>query len=703
MPFLGKVPSQIVDSDVDIDGGTIDGATIGSITAGAGTFTNLSATGTITFPDDGISGDDINGGTISNFTSTGIDDNATSTKLTITDSGIAATLTTAAQPNITSVGTLSSLSVTGELTVDTNTLYVDSTNNRVGVGTASPSSTLHLYGTGSPIRLNIEATTGRVESRLDNTSGAFIFGIDDSGGAGFGSAYSRNIYSNGAYPMLFWTNNAERMRIDSSGNVGIGITSMVNPLHVGVTSNTASKTSGSAFDGGALRLDGGLSTTDSEVAILGGNSTSLSSGIGFARQSSSDWGTQLRFYTHGTAITTTDELTERMRIDASGNLLVGMTSASTSNDGAGIRANGLIHGKRADTVAVFNRKTSDGNIVEFEKDNTTVGSIGANSGYMYLGSGDTGLYFNSVTNQVYPVSATGGGANEDGTQDLGRTTARFKDLYLSGTLTNNGTGGISIDTSGNVGIGATSPTDKLHIVDSGYLSLRVESSGTATQSSVWTENDSGVINGVFVYGSSHSGYGAISSGEGAFYSNTRVNIMSDNPSGAIKFSTGGSGGSERMRIDYSGNLLVGTTSASGHFTNGLPTATLSTGSTGGKAFSRTHRASSSNNATVDAFRFLDANGNLNNGYINGHLYVTVNGQTGLHSSTRMYYIQTNSNGTSNSSFTLLSTTTRGTDPVSSIAMVADGVQGAVKIQITYINNGSVVDFGYSTISFIGQA
>jgi len=83
MPFLGKVPSQIVDSDVDIDGGTIDGATIGSITAGAGTFTNLSATGTITFPDDGISGDDINGGTISNFTSTGIDDNATSTAITI--------------------------------------------------------------------------------------------------------------------------------------------------------------------------------------------------------------------------------------------------------------------------------------------------------------------------------------------------------------------------------------------------------------------------------------------------------------------------------------------------------------------------------------------------------------------------------------------------------------------------------------------
>ena len=51
--------------------------------------------------------------TVGNLTSTGIDDNATATKLTITDSGIAATLTTASQPNITSVGTLTSFASTG--------------------------------------------------------------------------------------------------------------------------------------------------------------------------------------------------------------------------------------------------------------------------------------------------------------------------------------------------------------------------------------------------------------------------------------------------------------------------------------------------------------------------------------------------------------------------------------------------------------
>jgi hypothetical protein len=58
---------------------------------------------------------------------------------------------------------------------------------------------------------------------------------------------------------------------------------------------------------------------------------------------------------------------------------------------------------------------------------------------MYLGSADTGILFNSSTNQIYPLN-TSTQANEDGTQDLGRTTARFKDLYLSGGAYLGGTG-----------------------------------------------------------------------------------------------------------------------------------------------------------------------------------------------------------------------------------------------------------------------
>lgn len=50
------------------------------------------------------------------------------------------------QPGISTLGTLSSLTVSGDLTVDTNTLHVDSTQNRVGIGTTSPGYVLQVEG-----------------------------------------------------------------------------------------------------------------------------------------------------------------------------------------------------------------------------------------------------------------------------------------------------------------------------------------------------------------------------------------------------------------------------------------------------------------------------------------------------------------------------------------------------------------------------
>ena len=51
----------------------------------------------------------------------------------------------AAQTNITSLGTLTSLTISGDLTVDTSTLKVDSSNNRVGIGTGSPAYETQIY------------------------------------------------------------------------------------------------------------------------------------------------------------------------------------------------------------------------------------------------------------------------------------------------------------------------------------------------------------------------------------------------------------------------------------------------------------------------------------------------------------------------------------------------------------------------------
>lgn len=80
-------------NNVNIDGGTIDGT---DVTVGAGKTLDVSA-GTLTLANDQISGNAINGGTISNFASTGIDDNAASSSWTVSSGGDLLPVNTGAQ------------------------------------------------------------------------------------------------------------------------------------------------------------------------------------------------------------------------------------------------------------------------------------------------------------------------------------------------------------------------------------------------------------------------------------------------------------------------------------------------------------------------------------------------------------------------------------------------------------------------------
>jgi hypothetical protein len=93
-------------------------------------------------------------------------------------------------------------------------------------------------------------------------------------------------------------------------------------------------------------------------------------------------------------------------------------------------------------VSRFNRLTSDGDIAQFRKDGTTVGSIGVQSGMATYTGGSYGVGL-----KLYSVASTGGvfhpvndGGNLDNAVDLGYSGARFKDLYLSGGVYLGGTG-----------------------------------------------------------------------------------------------------------------------------------------------------------------------------------------------------------------------------------------------------------------------
>ena len=131
---------------------------------------------------------------------------------------------------------------------------------------------------------------------------------------------------------------------------------------------------------------------------------------------------------------------ERMRIDSSGNLLVGKTSASFSTAGHELRAGAAaIFVRDGNDALSLNRLTSDGDIVKFSKDGTTVGSIGSYADKIYIGNGDTGLRFVNTSNQIRPFN-TSTLADRDAGFSLGSSGARFTDLYLSGGVYLGGTG-----------------------------------------------------------------------------------------------------------------------------------------------------------------------------------------------------------------------------------------------------------------------
>jgi len=111
---------------------------------------------------------------------------------------------------------------TGGLTVDTTTLKVDASNNRVGVGTASPDETLHISGNSSgAVSAKIENTYSSDATRfaiLELKSGVGSVRFHDQGDTIEGEIK----YDSTNNFMLFATNgNQERARIDSSGNLSI--------------------------------------------------------------------------------------------------------------------------------------------------------------------------------------------------------------------------------------------------------------------------------------------------------------------------------------------------------------------------------------------------------------------------------------------------------------------------------------------------
>ena len=142
--------------------------------------------------------------------------------------------------------------------------------------------------------------------------------------------------------------------------------------------------------------------------------------------------TYIRFDTDGS---------EAMRIDSSGNLLVGKTASNVATEGAEIRSSGFT-GLTVDGGAglTIRRLTSDGELQSFFKDTNKVGTIGVSgSDNLYI-AGGTGSTKGIIFNDIGALPATTGGAASDASIDIGQNNFRWKDLYLSGGVYLGGTG-----------------------------------------------------------------------------------------------------------------------------------------------------------------------------------------------------------------------------------------------------------------------
>jgi hypothetical protein len=303
-------------------------------------------------------------------------------------------------------------------------LRVTSTGN-VGIGTSSPSS---YYSTDLVIAAPDE---GGVTLVSDTTHTAYLMFADGTSGA---DRYRGQLsYDHNVNEMAFATNGSEAIRINSSGNVGLatsdisGFGGTYKGLDVAYKgSGLAGRTDNPTFD-----MRSNLFYDGSNYKYGEGSTTAGILSVG---------GAQLIFSNapSGTAGATAT-VTERMRIDSSGNVLVGSTNtapASNNVDGVSLRVNNSSQFSRSnDPAFAVNRKGNDGGLATFMKDGATIGSIGAVSGNPFFANATTGGFkfgTSSGSTIVDPVNETG--AVEDATHDIGSSGGRWRKGYFSGTV-----------------------------------------------------------------------------------------------------------------------------------------------------------------------------------------------------------------------------------------------------------------------------
>ena len=312
--------------------------------------------------------------------------------------------------NISKTGDLT-LDVSGDINLDGSDVLTFQTggSERVRIGS---SGEMQYGGTTNAGFIDFDGSSLQLNTQRNPNTGSFV----NTGRAHVGIALSdgngtaANSYIRFLTASSDNTTATERMRIDSSGNVGIGVATIDAQLHI----------SGSNPE---IRLE---DTTNASYTTWEVQNSNGSFRIVDVAQ--------------GARLTVKDDRAVCISKDSDS---ISTAGVAMSND-LGVRS--TVDGN---VPFIANRLTDDGNLVDLRKDGTTVGTIAVNGSDNLQVSASAadhaGLEFG--THIVAPLEA---GAASDGTISLGASSNKFDDGYFGGTVTASSISAGSINSAGNI-------------------------------------------------------------------------------------------------------------------------------------------------------------------------------------------------------------------------------------------------------------
>lgn len=373
-----------------------------------------------------------------------------------------------------------------------NMLKVDGTNDRIGIGVASPSAQLHTSGT---LRF---ANYANGFLQVDGTGNVSVATGSSLFTAGNGLSWSGTTLNS------VWTQNGNEIYNNNSANVGIGVTAPGKKLHVQV-----SESSGNSFP--LLVRNQGASNNNGSGVGIGFNvhSGGTLPKTAIYNERLGDYGapSKLHFLMStvadaGTEVSLSDS---RMTILSTGNVGIGTTNPSERLHVAGdVKINGgggtiggtninngwLVIGDNASSgVGIDNNELYftgiDANFGVLGNNNMSV-NINGSTRMFFQADGNIGIGTNSPD---YKLQLAGDFVPEtDVTYDLGKSSLRWRNLYVDNIVQNNltqgsvvfaGTGGALSEDNANfffddsnnrLGLGTSSPSSVFHISNSPSIS-----------------------------------------------------------------------------------------------------------------------------------------------------------------------------------------------------------------------------------------